>query len=423
MNLALLRKTSLFLSAVLLSGLIGYRVGTGQISFEWNKNSIPKVAILDRAIPKDKPAEFSLFWQVWDEVSNKFVDKSKIDQQKMVYGAISGMVSSLGDPYTVFLPPTQNSEIKSDLNGKFEGIGAQLGMKDNRIVVIAPLKNSPAEGAGIKTGDWIIKVDNAETAKWSLPEAVAKIRGDKGTTVTLNILHDKATKPVDVPIVRDTIKVDSIEWKVVEATSSGLLGKKVAYLRLSRFGDETDRDWDKAVIEIKNKMASDTSVSGMVLDLRNNPGGYLNSAVYLGSEFLPDGIIVKQKSYTGEVQTYSVNRQGKLLDVPLVVLLNQGSASASEILGGALQVRGRAKVVGMQSFGKGSVQEASDISGGSGLHVTIAKWLLPNDEWVNGKGLTPDIKIELDENDPTKDTQLLKAIEVVLSGKSQVATQ
>lgn len=420
MNLQTLRKISLFLTSVLLAALIGYRVGSGEFAISlpnipYLKSKPVAPVALDRTIPDGKPADFALFWQVWDEVNTKFVDKSKIDQSKMVYGAISGMVGSMGDPYTVFLPPQQNKDVKGDLNGLFEGIGAELGSKDNAIVVIAPLKDSPAEKSGIKTGDWIIKVDGQETSSWSLPETVSKIRGPKGTKVTLNILHPKETMPVDIPIIRDTIKVNSIEWKTITATQSGLVGQKVAYLRLSRFGDQTDIDWDKAVAEIKGKMATDPTIKGLVLDLRNNPGGYLNSAVYLGSDFLSDGVIVKQASYTGDVQTYSVKRQGKLLSVPLVVLVNQGSASASEILAGSLQVRKRAKVVGMQSFGKGSVQEASDVGSGAGLHITVAKWLLPDDTWINGKGLTPDIKIEQDQNDPTKDLQLDKAIETVLT--------
>ncbi len=406
------------LSVVLLSGLVGYKLGTTDIKVKWDKYS-PNVGVSSKLPPDNKSVDFSLFWNVWDEVQKKYVDKSKLDTQKMVYGAISGMVAAIGDPYTVFLPPKQNQETKDSLNGSFEGIGAQLGIKDNSIIVVAPLPDSPAEKAGIKTGDWVLKVDGKETTNWTLPEAVAKIRGPKGSNVTLNILHSGAQKPEDILIVRNTIVLKSVEWKVVSSTMSGTL-RPAVYLKLTRFGDKTDPQWDLTVTDINNYLATASAtadksgqVAGVILDLRNNPGGYLAGAVYTGSEFLQSGVIVKQKSYTGEELTYSVNRPGKLLTVPLVVLVNQGTASAGEILAGALQVAKRAKVVGMQTFGKGSVQEAEDLPNGAGLHVTTAKWLLSNDVWVSGTGLTPDVKIENDDKQPEKDLQLEKAIQVL----------
>lgn len=412
MNIKLVKNIALGLAVILLSGLVGYRLGTNEVKISWQKYN-PNVEVTSRLAPETRPVDFSLFWSVWDEVHTKYVDKTKLDTQKMVYGAISGMVAALGDPYTVFLPPAQNKESKEELNGSFEGIGAQLGVKDKRIIVIAPLSDSPAEKAGIKTGDWVIKVNAKETANWTLPEAVAKIRGPKGSAVVLNILHQGAGKPEDITIIRRTIILKSVEWKVVSSTASANL-KPVVYLRLARFGDKTDPQWDLVVADINNYLATSSGkVAGLVLDVRNNPGGYLAGAVYAGSEFLSSGVIVKQQSYTGEVQTYSVNRPGKLLSVPMVAVVNQGTASAGEILAGALQAASRAKVVGMQTFGKGSVQQAEDLPDGAGLHVTIAKWLLSNDVWINGTGLTPDIKIENDEKQPERDLQLEKAVEVL----------
>ena len=241
---------------------------------------------------------------------------------------------------------------------------------------------------------------------WTLPETVAKIRGSKGTFVTLNILHSGETKSVDYKIMRDTITIKSVEWKVIDATGSG----KVAYLKLSRFGEDTDRDWDTLITEISKTQ----ELKGLVLDLRNNPGGYLQSAVYTASDFLKQGqLVVRQDNNNGTSEDYNVTRLGKLLTIPVVVLINQGSASASEILAGALHDYKRAKLVGEQSFGKGSVQEAQDLSGGAGLHVTISKWLLPSGDWINGKGLTPDVKVENDDKQPDKDLQLEAAIKEV----------
>ncbi|MCL4397436.1 S41 family peptidase [Patescibacteria group bacterium] len=390
MRLRVIRSFFLVLAIAILSGGIGYKLGSAQTKLF---NSTPV-----------KNADLTLFWTVWNELSDKYVDKTKLDTSKMVYGAISGMVSAVGDPYTVFLPPTQNQQAKEDLNGSFEGIGAELGIKDNRIVVVAPISDSPAQKAGILAGDWIVKVDNQDTASWTLPETVAKIRGTAGTKVALNILHPKADKPVDVTITRGQIILKSVEWKK--------LGNNIAYIKLNRFGDQTDPQWDQTINEI---VASNPA--GVILDVRNNPGGYLSGAVYIASEFLRSGVVVKQQDYNNQTQTYSVDRPGKLLSVPMVVLINQGTASASEILAGSLQVAGRAKIVGTQSFGKGSVQEAEDLPNGSGLHVTIAKWLLANDHWINGTGLTPDVKIENDANDPTKDAQLDKALSL-FSGNS-----
>jgi len=343
----------------------------------------------------------------------------------MVYGAIAGMVSSLGDPYTVFLPPDQNKEAKDDLSGKFEGIGAQLGVKDKKIVVVAPLRGTPAEKAGLRPSDWIVKVDDKETAGWTLPEAVAKIRGPKGSRVKLTILHKDDTKPVDVSVARDTINVPSVEWeikklkikdeklKIIKEECEDC--KQVVYLKLSRFGDQTTAEWNKAVEEISSKFKVQSSkLHGLVFDVRNNPGGYLSGSVFIASEFLKDGIIVIQESVSGGKQNYSVDRKGKLTDIPLVVLINKGSASASEIVAGALQVHGRAKLVGETTFGKGSIQEAQELAGGAGIHITTAKWLLPNGKWINGSGIDPDMKVENTEANPDEDFQLEKAMEILV---------
>jgi carboxyl-terminal processing protease len=356
----------------------------------------------------EKNLDFSLFWDTWEKVEQKFIDKKKLDPKKMFYGAIKGMVSSLDDPYTFFLTPEENKQSKDDLQGKFEGIGAQLGMKDNRVIVVAPLKNSPAEKAGVKTGDFINKVDGQLTKGWSLTYAVSKIRGPKGTKVKLTL--EREGREIEVEITRAQINVPSIELSYE---------KNIAILKVNQFGENTIDEWDKAVFEIKEKWAK-KEIKGMVLDLRDNPGGYLEGAVYLASEFLPMGkIVVRQESKTITNKEYKVIRQGELLEIPLVVLVNKGSASASEILAGALRDHKRAKLIGEKTFGKGSVQEALDLKEGAGLHVTVAKWILPNGDWINSKGIDPEIKIEnqvKEGNTPTRsdDKQLDKAIEILL---------
>ena len=414
------RNLILGVSFALLFLWSGYKLGRKEASVSF-KNPLPQISIANREVPATKNLDFSLFWDVWGRLERFYVDKSKLDPQKMFYGAISGMVASVGDPYTIFLTPKQNKEAKEELSGQFEGVGIQLGLKDKKIVVIAPLKGTPADRAGIKAGDFITKVDGKETVGWTTIEAVAKIRGQKGTKVTLTIASGE-NKPRDIILTRETILVKSVELETEVtkvATVSEKPGEKketkitkIAYLKLSRFGDETNREWDASASEIAENYAQGETL-GLILDLRNNPGGYLSGAVYIASEFLPSGIVVKQESVKEGLQTYSVDRKGKLLTIPLVVLINKGSASASEIVAGALRDYDRAKLVGEKTFGKGSIQEAQELPAGAGLHVTTAKWILPKGEWINGKGIEPNVKIELDEKKPDRDLQLEKAREIL----------
>lgn len=341
---------------------------------------------------KNQNIDFQQFWDTWQKLEEKYVDKSKLDRQKMMYGAIKGMVAAVDDPYTFFLTPDENRQSKDDLGGKFEGIGAQLGLKEKKIVVIAPLKNSPSERAGVRPGDVVIEVDGKSTAGWTLPQAVSKIRGPKGTTVKLTV--DRKGKKQSFSIMRDEIKVESIELNTEQLSSCSTNCVKVAHLKLNQFGDNTNSEWDLAVEKVRDQY-NRGEIKGMVLDLRDNPGGYLDSAVYTASEFLKkNAVVVKQESTSEQSRTYTVYRDGKLLDIPLVVIINKGSASASEILSGALRDNKRAVLVGEKSFGKGSVQEALDLGEGAGLHVTVAKWILPKGEWINGKGIEPQIKID-----------------------------
>jgi len=410
---------------VLIAAFIGYYFGINRVKVSWEKYK-PSVAVINKeAPPTQNSVDFSLFWNVWDKLESDYYDKTKLDPQKMLNGAITGLTQSLDDSYTMFLPPKQNTNFKSGLAGQFTGIGAELGTKEKQIIVIAPLDESPAQRAGLSAGDIILKVDGEETLSWTLPFAVDKIRGPKGTSVTLTILHKNSQKPLDIKIVRDTITVKSVTgWvkqiKEIESIKSitGIKGReneKIAYVRLSQFGDSTNKDWQNIISKFDLQMQSDSEIKGLIIDLRNNPGGYLSDAVYISSEFLKQGTpVVLEESGQGARVTLSVSRRGLMYEVPLVVLINKGSASASEIVSGALRDNKRAILIGETSFGKGTIQEARDLGNGAGLHVTIAKWLTPNGTWVNGTGLKPDIEVILDEKDPDHDTQLEKAVAQLL---------
>lgn len=406
----------LFLSLAILLFGSGYKLGEYNVSNGVVKRPAYQILNTQPNNPKLKNLDFSLFWDTWDKVEQKYVDQKKLDPKKMLYGAIKGMVASLNDPYTFFLTPDENKQSKDDLGGKFEGIGAELGLEDGKIIIVAPIKGSPAEKAGVLAGDVIVKVDGVPTKGWTLPQAVSKIRGNKGTKVTLTMDRNGTQK--DIGIIRDTIKVNSVQVEYLNEKDCANCGK-VAYLKLNQFGETTNEEWDAAAEEIQTKW-NQKAVKGMVLDLRDNPGGYLESAVYLASDFLPVGkVVVKQESTVTESRTYEVDHEGRLLTIPVTILINRGSASASEILSGALRDYKRAKLVGEKSFGKGSVQEALDLNGGAGLHVTVAKWILPNGDWIMGKGIMPDINVEnvvKEGNTLTHDTdaQLQKAISLIV---------
>ena len=387
----------LILSTVVLIFGSGYKLGE---YFALKTKSVV-------AFAQQKNLDFSLFWDTWEKLEKKYIDKKKLDPKKMYYGAIKGMVASLEDPYTFFLSPDENKQSKDDLGGKFQGIGAQLGLKDGQVIIISPLRNSPAEKVGLKSGDMITKVDGQEIKGLVLTQVVSKIRGEKNSKVKLTVYRNN--KEMDFEVIRDEIIVHPVELSMEK--------NQVAYLKLNQFGDSTNEEWDAAIDTIK-KQWDTKQIKGMVLDLRDNPGGYLESSVYLAEEFLPYGkIVVKQESTVLENKNYVVNRNGKLKDIPLVVLINQGSASAAEILSGALKDYKRAQLVGQKSFGKGSVQEPLDLQGGAGMHVTVAKWILPNGDWINGKGIEPNVAVKnevKDGNTLTRETdaQLEKAVQM-----------
>ncbi|MBP6913359.1 MAG: S41 family peptidase [Candidatus Levybacteria bacterium] len=409
---------------ILIAGGIGYLLGTNQISASW-KNYVPIVSINKKNPPANQNLDMAPFYEVLDKVNRDYYDKSKINSQKILHGAISGALQSLDDPFTSFFPPKQNTDFKTQMAGEFSGIGAELGLnKDNKISVMSPIDESPADKAGIESGDEILAVDGQSTNGWTLPQTVEKIRGPKGTTVKLTVLHDKETKPTNLSIVRDTIQVKSVTgWvKNFSCTKDGCQEEKecptcntISYIRLSQFGDKTNQEWTQMINSLYPKMIGSKNFKGLVLDLRNNPGGYLQDAVFIASEFVKSGNIVSQADGNGEKIDMPVSRNGILLDIPVVVLINKGSASASEIVSGALRDHKRAILIGETSFGKGTIQQPVDLADGSSVHLSVGKWLTPNGTWVDKKGLTPDIKIIFDKEKsaktPTLDNQLQRAIQ------------
>lgn len=406
----------------LITFFVGYYFGVTKVNIDWS-NYHPQLRVLSKEPPPElTTVDFSQFWTVWGKLEANYYDKTKLDPQKMLNGAIEGMVASLGDPFTLYLPPAQNDSFKQGLAGQFSGIGAELGTKDKDIIVISPLDGSPAQKAGIKAGDIIVKVNGESTGGWNLSQAVDKIRGPKGTEITLTIIHKGDKNPTNVKITRDVIKVKSVSgWvksvkDIDEIDNSKLKTQsptaQIAYIRLSQFGDNTNKDWISLIDKLQPQ-TQNSNFKGVILDLRNNPGGYLTDAVFIASEFLGQGKTVVQEVSGNDSKSLDVTRDGKFLNVPVIVLINKGSASASEIVSGALRDHNRAKLVGETSFGKGTVQQAEDLGNGSGVHVTIAKWLTPNGTWVNGTGLTPDYQVLLTSKD-TYDKQLEKAIELLL---------
>lgn len=347
--------------------------------------------------------DMSLFWQTWDSVGQNFVDKSKIDTQKMVYGAISGMVQSLGDPYTVFFDPTESKQFLEDSNGSFEGVGMEIGIQRDSITVITPIEGSPAKAAGIHSGDIIVKIDGTSTANMKLDEAIKMIRGPKGTSVTLTIYRDEWKENRDIKLTRQVIELPSVKWSMKD--------NNIAYIQLYQFSEKASDDFKNAALQTLSSPAK-----SIVLDLRGNPGGYLNVAQDIAGWLLAKGQLITTESQgDGKPQTPYLSLGPSLLaKYPIVVLIDEGSASASEILAGALRDDRNIQLVGKKSYGKGSVQEVLPLSGGSSLKVTIAKWLTPKGDQISEKGLVPDVDVTLSQADASasKDPQLDKALEI-----------
>lgn len=402
MRLKNIRNLFLGLAVLSIVSLVSYKIGQG-----------------NKIIPSNLGQfDLSLMWKVKEKLSLDFLEKDNLDNQKMKYGAIQGMVAALGDPYTVFLPPEDNKSANEDLAGEFGGVGISLGYsKDGVLAVMSPLSGTPADKAGIRAGDLILKIVDKknnvdkDTNGISLTEAVNLIRGDIGTEVTLTMYRESNQKRSEVVLVRDNIEVPGVELEWLETKD-----KKIAWIKMSKFSEDLFTKWNETVVQINNQKKNlGDNYGGIILDLRNNPGGYLQASVVVASDFIREGVVVKQQSTKGITDVYNVEKnRGNLLNDKLVVLINGGSASASEILAGALRDYKRATLVGIKTFGKGTVQQPEDFSDGSGLHLTIAKWLLPNGANIHKEGILPDVEIKEATDSAEIDLQLEKAKEVLL---------
>lgn len=403
-NRYLKRTLGAFLIALLIFGAFRFGYAEGSAGFKFQPKSFKIVNQQDQP----QTVDYNLLWETINKLKTNHIEKPT-DDQKILYGAVKGAVESVGDPYTEFFTPEELKSFETDLSGKFEGIGAEIGKQGGNIVIIAPLDGTPAENAGLLPKDIIVKVNDEVANGWSTEEAVRRIRGPKDTEVTLTIYREGRTNTFDVKIKRDQIVIKSVKWEVRSVKNAEGKDKKVGLLTITRFGDDTSLLFNRGVQELLSK-----SVDALVLDLRSNPGGYLETAVDLAGYWVPkDKVVVTEAHSTGKNTEYVSKGVGTLAGTKTITLINGGSASASEILAGALRDYHLTQLVGEKSFGKGSVQQVLDLPGQSALKVTIAKWLTPSGHNINKEGIAPDMEVKLSEDDikNQKDPQLDKALE------------
>lgn len=335
-----------------------------------------------------KAVDLSTFWEVWHLAEANFLRTENFDTQSQIYGATKGLVDSLDDPYTVFMTPDEAADFEESMNGEFEGVGAEIDRRDDQIIIISPLKGSPAESAGLESGDIVFKIDDEPTFGISLEEAVTRIRGPKGEKVVLTVIRKDERKPIEIVIVRDSIILPTLEWELNE--------EGIAVISLYQFGNNAVKDFRAAV----EALVLD-SPKGVVVDLRNNGGGLLDACIKILSEFISDEVVVRTEGRrfgdTGDLKT---GRDGSMLDIPLVVLVNEGSASASEIFAGAVQDHNRGLVLGRKTFGKGSVQNVIPLASGANLKITVSEWLTPLGRSIQKHGIDPHQTIEIAEDQP-----------------------
>lgn len=394
------KPTSKFLIKALSSVLLLTAVFIGGFYVGFSNQAESAASVSDRA-------NLSSFWKVWDILNQKFVSSTTttVTDQEKIYGAIGGMVDSLGDPYTVFMPPSQLKSFEEDISGNFEGVGMEVDLRDNVITVVTPLKNSPALKAGIKPGDKVLKIDDKSTQGLSVSEAVRLIRGKAGTVVKLTIFRDGENEERVISITRSVINIPAVE--------SELRKDNIFVIRISSFSALAANQFKVALRDFVNSKSDK-----LIIDLRNNPGGYLESAVDISSWFLPEGKVVVTEDFGGKQENESFRSRGYSLlssNVKVAILVNAGSASASEIMAGALREHNKAILVGEKTFGKGSVQELIPITKDTSLKVTVAKWLTPLGNSISIKGITPDYTVELTDKDikNNKDPQIEKAAELL----------
>ncbi len=398
---------SISASVILLAGVFVGGIYTGYAHRPYESQV---VGITNITAPEGVSVDFDAFWKVWKAIDERYPDAKNVSSQERVYGAIEGLVGSLGDPYSVYFPPQESKEFDETINGSFDGIGMEIGIKEHTLTVVAALKNTPAERAGLRAGDFILKIGDTATTDMTIDEAVRLIRGKKGTDVTLNVYRKGDTAPKNIVVTRDTISIPQIETKQV--------GEDVFVISLYNFGANSANQFAQAIAEFQK-----TGRKKMIIDLRSNPGGYLDASVAIAGMFLPKGETIVTESF-GDTQKDEVYRSKGYgfvnpKETKIVILVDKGSASASEILAGALQQHGAATLIGETTYGKGSVQEVIDVTGDTMLKLTIAKWLTPNGTWISKKGIDPDIAVKIKDGDFAngKDPVLARALQFFATGK------
>lgn len=396
-----LKKTAPFVLAIILLVAV---FGAGAFVGYSQRPAIEKISnLLNKDTGQSPEIDFAPFWKSWNIVKEKYASDNGLDEQKMVWGAIQGMVGSLDDPYTVFMPPAEKTMFESEVKGNFEGVGMEIGMRKSVLIVIAPLKGTPAFRAGVLSGDKILKIDEKETTDLTVDEAVRLIRGKGGTKVKLTVFREGEENTREFELVRETINIPIID---AEARQD-----KIFVIKLYNFSEKSPQAFRSAL-----RQMIDSGSEKLILDLRSNPGGYLEASVDIASWFLAMGkTVVKEHFNDGRETIYRSKGYDIFNKLPFVILINQGSASASEILAGALREHGIAKLVGEKTFGKGSVQELVNVTDKTALKITIARWLTPNGISISKEGLKPDyeVKIAKEDIDAGRDPQMEKAIELL----------
>ena len=404
-------------SLIVLIFVAGF--GYGQRGFIGDKTIKSGKVLNSKEIPDyiSKDVNFQEFWQVWQYVKDNYV-KSDVAETQLFYGALRGLVASLKDPYSVFLDPEVSRKFEEELSGSFEGIGAEIGLKDDLLTIIAPLPSTPAQKAGLRAGDRILAIDDQDTFGMALDYAVSIIRGKKGTAVKLTILSNGDKEPKEVRIIRDKIEIDSVRFVKKQEGGQGnvsdeefeLMEGDIAYLQLLYFNENTLADWNQTVQKIIAK-----NPKGIILDLRNNPGGFLQTAIEISGEWVDGQTVAYERLRDGRKIGHQASRIARFASIPTVVLVNKGSASGSEIVAGALQDYKMATLVGETTFGKGSVQDLKEFKDGSSVKLTIAEWLTPDGKNINEAGIKPDIEVKMtkEDYDAGKDPQLDMALEIL----------
>jgi carboxyl-terminal processing protease len=398
------------LACVLVLLLVGFAGGVAAMWARGPELREMVVTLFPQTVDADqersREERVQILWQIWDILDREYIKPDQLNPREMMYGAASGMVSSLGDPHTAFVEPVPAAILEEDMQGSFEGIGATVEMVEGRLVIARPLPSSPALKADLRAGDIVLEVDGQPLEGKTLLEAISLIRGPRGTSVTLLIQREGVAEPFGVAVVRDRIDLPIVE--------SRMLDNDIGYLRLTEFNAVSE---ERVRTALKDLLGA--KPRGIIFDLRGNPGGYLQMAIDISSEFLPEGTVILKEEERGKpIKEDRVTRSGIATKVPLVVLVNSGSASAAEIVAGAIQENQRGILIGERTYGKGSVQNTHRLQDGASLRVTIARWNLPSGKNLDGNGIGPDIQVSLTDEDVAadRDPQLERAVDYLVKG-------